>query len=226
MKYNIHQFPNPGFLTYQLTKDEMDFVWRRVAEVTDLEDNSKLYNDRLAGNISKSFDMGLHDLDTINNIIFRLANEYERQFCNATNKTYETQVSGKFTRSMTLNDWWVNYQYQTEFNPLHHHNGIYSWVIWMKIPTEFKDQSKLPIATNSNSNDKISNFNFTYTNVLGVVVDYKIEMSKAQEGTMAFFPARLKHNVYPFYNCDEPRISVAGNISMYSSLSEEPNKEK
>jgi len=208
MKYNIHQFPNPGFLTYQLTKDEMDFVWGRINEVTD----TKQVNDRLAGNISKSYDMGLYALDIINNIIFCLAHEYEEQF----RKPYEDQVAGKATYHIALRDWWVNYQYQNEFNPMHSHNGIFSWVIWMKIPTEFEDQAKLPIAANSNAKNKISSFNFTYTNSLGEVIDHTISMGKIKEGTMCFFPAKLKHCVYPFFNCDEARISVAGNISRFS----------
>ena len=219
MKYNIHHLPCPGFLTYQLSKDEMDFMWKRIAEATDSAKDPKLYNEQLAGNISKSFDMGLHNLDTINNIVFPLIREYEKQFSHI--KPFDNQVSGKqgFTRYMTLNDWWVNYQYQTEFNPTHHHSGVYSWVIWMKIPTEFEDQSKLPIAANSNAKNKISNFTFTYIDTLGVVVDYAMKMNKDKEGMMAFFPASLKHSVYPFFNSDEPRISVAGNIAMYTSPS-------
>ena len=70
MKYNVHNLPSPGFLTYQLAKEEMDFIWKRIAEATDSAKNPNLYNDRLAGNISKSYDMGLHDLDIINNIIY------------------------------------------------------------------------------------------------------------------------------------------------------------
>ena len=218
MKYDIHHLPSPGFLTYKLTKDEMDFMWNRINEVKD----HKQVNDKLAGNISKSYDMGLHNLKIINNIIFTLANEYERQF----GTPYEEQVSGTATHHLVLRDWWVNYQYQNEFNPMHSHSGIYSWVIWMKIPTEFEDQAKLPIASQSNSKDKISNFNFIYTNSIGTVTDYKIEMSKAREGTLCFFPARLKHSVYPFFNCDEARISIAGNISRYSRPNEEVNEEK
>tara|TARA_B100000519_G_scaffold120473_1_gene103987 strand:- start:501 stop:641 length:141 start_codon:yes stop_codon:yes gene_type:complete len=39
-------------------------------------------------------------------------------------------------------------------------------------------------------------------------------MSPKMEGTMLFFPARLKHTVYPFYNCKEERVSISGNISI------------
>ena len=37
-------------------------------------------------------------------------------------------------------------------------------------------------------------------------------MSPEDEGTMLFFPSQLDHQVYPFYDCDEERISVSGNI--------------
>jgi len=117
---------------------------------------------------------------------------------------------------MMLTEWWVNYQYQNEFNPMHAHDGIYSWVIWMKIPTESEEQNLLPIAANSNAQGQISNFYFTFTDTLGKIVNYEIAMGKSVEGTLVLFPAQLKHSVNQFYNCDESRISVAGNISMYS----------
>ena len=72
MKYNVHYLPSPGFLTYQLSKNEMDFIWERIAEATDPGKDPNLYNKQLAGNISKSFDMGLHNLEIINDIVFPL----------------------------------------------------------------------------------------------------------------------------------------------------------
>ena len=41
-----------------------------------------------------------------------------------------------------MREWWVNYQYQNEFNPQHDHTGVYSFVIWLKIPTEYDEQNK------------------------------------------------------------------------------------
>ena len=32
------------------------------------------------------------------------------------------------------------------------------------------------------------------------------------EGKMVLFPAMLNHQVYPFYNIDEERVSMSGNI--------------
>ena len=29
---------------------------------------------------------------------------------------------------------------------------------------------------------------------------------------MVLFPSQLRHQVYPFYNCDEERVSISGNV--------------
>ena len=42
-------------------------------------------------------------------------------------------------------------------------------------------------------------------------IEYRL--SPKFNGVMLFFPAKLRHCVYPFYETDEPRISIAGNLS-------------
>ena len=210
MKYNVHNFnPNPGYLSYKLTQDEIDFLWKRIDKANK---KHEVINGQLAGNISKSLNMGLNDIDPILKMVMPLCHEYPKQF----GLPYRDPVSGLAHNEMMLTEWWVNYQYQNEFNPMHAHDGIYSWVIWMKIPTESEEQNLLPIAANSNAQGQISNFYFTFTDTLGKIVNYEIAMGKSVEGTLVLFPAQLKHSVNQFYNCDESRISVAGNISMYS----------
>ena len=210
MKYNVHNFnPNPGYLSYKLTQDEIDFLWKRIDKANK---KHEVINGQLAGNISKSLNMGLYDIDPILKMVMPLCHEYPKQF----GLPYRDPVSGLAHNEMMLTEWWVNYQYQNEFNPMHAHDGIYSWVIWMKIPTESEEQNLLPIAANSNAQGQISNFYFSFTDTLGKIVNYEIAMGKSVEGTLVLFPAQLKHSVNQFYNCDESRISVAGNISMYS----------
>ena len=34
------------------------------------------------------------------------------------------------------------------------------------------------------------------------------------EGTLLFFPSPLYHSVHPYFDCDEERISVSGNIRL------------
>jgi len=210
MDYSAHTFqPNPGYITCKLNKDVIDFLWARIDKA---KERGVVVNSRLAGNITKSLDMGLEDIGLISNIVLPLCGEYSKQF----SQTYENQVTGESINVLSFNEWWVNYQYQNEFNPAHNLSGIYSWVIWMKIPTEFDDQKKLPIALESSSKNHISNFEFSYINSIGKVTQHIIQMEKKIEGTLCLFPAQLKHSVNPFYNCDDPRISIAGNVSLYS----------
>ena len=63
------------------------------------------------------------------------------------------------------------------------------------------------------SNSKLKSvFQFTYTDILGKIRCYNYYLNKSFEGDMLFFPSKLNHQVYPFYNCDDSRISVSGNI--------------
>ena len=86
-----------------------------------------------------------------------------------------------------------------------------SFVIWMKIPTDWREQHDLPFAKNSN-HPVTSDFQFTYSDILGNIQDYSIPMDSEKEVVILLFPSRLRHQVYPFYNCDEQRISISGNI--------------
>ena len=38
------------------------------------------------------------------------------------------------------------------------------------------------------------------------------KLNKGFEGIMLLFPSKLNHSVFPFYNCEEERISVSGNL--------------
>ena len=48
-----------------------------------------------------------------------------------------------------------------------------------------------------------------------------IPLSPEDEGRILFFPAWLKHQVFPFYGTEEERITISGNISLY-----DPNRPK
>ena len=115
-----------------------------------------------------------------------------------------------------LSRWWVNYQKQHEFNPLHNHSGVYSFVIWMKIPFDYEDQINLPNCKGSN-HPLNSGFVFEYLDILGNIKYHSYGLSKGDEGNMLFFPSELHHQVYPFYNCDKTRISISGNIFLDTS---------
>ena len=204
MKNDIKAFSpeNLGWLEYKLNDQERDYVWRCIK-------NKKIdYRSKLAGHISSSYTL----LDTgdwfFHNTIKPLLESYAVKFVNIA-KTFPTRRP----HPLWISEWWVNYQKQGEFNPLHDHSGVYSFVLWMKIPTDFNEQNNNPLASESNT-AKISVFEFQYLDILGNMKNYTYQLSKENEGVLVLFPASLKHCVYPFYYCDEERISISGNIGI------------
>ena len=192
--------PNIGALEKKLSDQEMDYLWKSI------DNKREDFRSKLAGNIDRSYRIMDRGNWFFNNTIRELCKIYGEEFGNLGAMAPNNQDHPYYMREM-----WVNYQKQGEFNPLHNHTGVYSFVVWMKIPTDHKQQKKLPQAIASNS-DAVSNFEFSYANILGIPSSMFIRMSPEKEGTMMFFPSDLRHQVYPFYDCDEDRISISGNI--------------
>ena len=191
---------NFGWLEKKLSTQEMDYLWKCI-------DNKKESNKgRLAGNIHESNILIDENNWFYENTLLPLIQQYANEIGNVG----ETIPVNQF-HSYCLSAFWVNYQKQGEFNPLHDHNGVYSFVIWMKIPTRHFEQNNNPISMHSNTH-RISTFELLYLNTLGKMSEFVYEMNPEIEGTMLFFPSKMMHQVYPFYNCEEERISVSGNI--------------
>ena len=78
------------------------------------------------------------------------------------------------------------------------------------------EQNDNPISkgTNHGGIPRISCFEFAYTDILGRINNYTYALNKSDSVKMLFFPAKLHHIVYPYYNCDEDRITISGNIGL------------
>ena len=201
---------DPGWLETRLNEKHMDLLWSCI------EKRGQEPYPNLAGNL-----YGSYALENNNTFYNSIIDPLVRYWI----KVYGDDIFGNQIKLIPwvsanmetyLNDWWVNYQHEGDYNPLHNHGGIFSFVIWMKIPTDWRDQKKLPRSTHSTSST-VSNFQFVYTNHLGKITSHTYYMSPEMEGRMLFFPANLKHTVYPFYDCKEERISISGNISVRST---------
>jgi hypothetical protein len=193
-----------GWLELELPKSVM---MRLQSYIETAKKNPVNYNDQLAGNISKS--LALEDKDNwfFQTILTPLIGNFCKSFI-----VYASQVNLLTENApYCLNTFWVNFQKENEFNPPHNHTGIWSFVIWVKIPTDWKEQHALPISANSNS-PRASDFEFLYTSMFGQIAKQAYFLDKKSEGGMLFFPAKLMHQVFPFYNCDEERVSISGNI--------------
>ena len=175
--------------------------------------NPVSYNPELAGNISKSLELKDKDNWFFQSILIPLIGEYTKSYPEDAHTNINILTD---SAPYCLEKFWVNFQKENEFNPIHNHGGIWSFVIWVKIPTDWREQHALPISANSNT-PKASDFEFVFMSMLGYISNYNYSLDKTSEGGMVFFPAKLMHTVYPFYNCDKERISISGNIKFNTS---------
>jgi len=184
----------------------MDKLWEYISSA---KENPKSFNDNLAGNIFSSLTLNDTDNWFFDNVCLPTIDEY-REIFRQSNAVHSKGIFQKDV-SYILGKLWVNFMKQHEFNPLHNHDGVYSFVVFMKIPTDWREQHEIPFVKNSNA-PMASNFEFVYTDIMGHIRSYSYFLDSSCEGIMLFFPAEMMHLVYPFYNCEEERITISGNI--------------
>jgi len=120
-------------------------------------------------------------------------------------------------RPFFLPQLWCNFQKRYEFNPPHDHSGVFSFVIFVKIPYDIKkEEACFPeIVTEEKAWGKTnyaSKFAFLYLNTAGAIQCDALRVDKSYEGKMIIFPAKQVHMVFPFYTSKDYRITVSGNI--------------
>ena len=108
---------------------------------------------------------------------------------------------------------WVNFQKKYEFNPVHNHTGIFSFIIFCQIPYDYESEAK-PWNNKTSVNNIASCLQFLYTDVLGAIQTHQVKVDKSFENKILFFNAKQNHCVYPFYTSDDYRITISGNIAI------------
>ena len=193
-----------GWLETKLPKTVM---MRLQSYIETAKKNPTNWNRELVGNISKSLLIEDKDNWFLQTVLIPLIHTFDELY-----PLYRKELS-ILTKDVPycLEPFWVNFQKENEFNPPHNHCGVFSFVIWVKIPTDWREQHALPISANSNVH-KASDFEFRYTSMFGENLYRSYLLDKKSEGQMLFFPAKLMHTVHPFYNCDKERVSISGNI--------------
>jgi len=201
-------FPNIGVVEAKLPEDVTKDIWKAIKKARKNPDNMK---DELAGNISSSI-----RLDADSPQLAEFLNTILPEFIKSHIESYGApwRAVMKEGEGFNLESLWVNFQKKHEFNPPHDHSGVFSFVIWMQIPTSYAEQKKLPVCAESNADNHISNFAFSYTNTMGRVSTFAYNMEKEAEGYMVMFPSQMLHQVFPFYESDGERISISGNVDI------------
>ena len=106
---------------------------------------------------------------------------------------------------------WINYQKANEYNPPHNHAGDLSFVTYLQVPDEIKEECELSKDQRKNTGPGTINFNYGVDMACNVSSFVRLP----RVGDIFIFPSWLKHYVNAFKS-DVERISVSGNIFMRS----------
>ena len=185
----ILQLPNDGYIRHSLPTDLFDALLTEAFECN----NQKIVTGLVRTDGNQTCDhYGMSDKNTndLKDFIFPYIDHYRENF------TYLNDIHYLSSNSpYVFGKPWYNIQTPNQYLPIHTHQGILSYTIWLKLPI-------------------LSDFLFSYTDILGNIKSYKIELSPKDNGDFIIFPNRLSHQIYPFLSDDpnETRISISGNI--------------
>jgi len=203
-------FPNNGVLFHRVP----DEIMTKVRQVTDdmiasnFEDGVKA-NYKLTANIINEFDFTKELAPVLLDYISSLASFHDHR--SQPHHIGQVVNVASRPRQFKFKDVWANFQKKHEFHPHHIHGGVYSFVIWTKIPYKLEDELAVyPDATLKCA----SMFVFYYTDILGQVRSMPVPVDQDYEGIICLFPKGLGHSVNPFYTSDGYRVSVSGDLVM------------
>lgn len=201
-------FPNYG---YSISKFPDEIVTILKDEIQDIKKSidkkEKIYKN-LAGHIETQVYLEKSQV-LIEPYLLEMAVQYITSW-NYHQELYQARSIEK-PLSFCIDKVWINFQKKYEYNPLHNHQGIFSFVSWIDIPYNLEEEMTMPHVSVSN-HAMATSFNFVFTNILGDVQSLPFFPEKCHEGTIIFFPSRLKHLVYPFFTSEKDRISISGNL--------------
>lgn len=207
MEYEIGGPPPNLFLLTKLPENSLVELKKeiKIIESNFANFSDKKANNDLAGNLEKEYSLLEKNVLYLDKVIAPYVKKY-----NEVNPLLDSiQVLDK-NLPLILDKPWVNFQKKYEFNPIHNHKGIFSFVLWLEIPYYLKDEMKNPSSINSNNNCP-GHFELLYIDIMGRIQTHKIPVDKNMENYLLVFPSQIYHCVYPFYTSDKHRISVSGN---------------
>ncbi len=211
VQYNVLTW-GPCVVKMKITDDFHKIL---IKESEAAKDPKNLYQHRLAGIIQKEYQ--IKDRKKILPYLNDIIKIYDRIWDKWRNN--DKPSNNKYL----IKALWVNFQRQHEFNPPHDHSDELSFVTYLKIPKEIKEEY-------NNYKGKSSGpggISFIYGEGNRQAITYQAHFP--EEKDLFIFPAWLKHYVAPFQSNVE-RVSVAGNITSNIEIKNlqptEPQNEK
>jgi hypothetical protein len=203
-----------GYLLHKIPNNIFDILKNTIKKNKDIK--TKDFSQNTVGHIDGTYE--LEPTEELKNYLYELSQIYVNVFpkyrLSLTDliHDYRYEALDRIIK-LDVGSFWVNFQKKYEFNPIHNHAGVFSFVIWIKVPYTMENELlHSPCKRNDNKNNA-GCFGFVYPNYSRFGVETRIiRVDRNYEGVICFFPSELNHFVYPFYTDDGYRISVAGNL--------------
>ena len=154
---------------------------------------------KLAGIMKDEWSFKKSDREWIEKTLYPWFATYFKAFAQYSGEEYEPVP-------FYLDDLWVNYQKANDFNPLHNHTGLLSFVLYLDVPEKILEEHRQW----DNRGPKPGMISFRYGEDKPMLSPMRMYIPKA--GDIFIFPAWLEHMVIPFKTPDVERVSVSGNI--------------
>tara|TARA_B100000287_G_scaffold84042_1_gene76755 strand:- start:4661 stop:5320 length:660 start_codon:yes stop_codon:yes gene_type:complete len=172
-------------------------VYHPLLEYTKLRRHDEVWNmnERLAGALNQQSSLGewKYQCPTLEPYLLNLVEPIWNDVY--TTCPWEFNSCKDITRFLKLHNLWVNYQKKNEYNPMHVHAGVVSFVIFVDIPYGWEERN-----------------NF-YSDGAFQLEKEVLPVDNSWNGTILMFPSTTNHAVYPFRSTDKERTTVSGNIA-------------
>lgn len=128
-----------------------------------------------------------------------------------------------------LDSLWINVQRELEYNPIHHHSGDISFVIYLEISEEIYSEVNTTTSIRNGAIQFVDGFDHNYfkelnddwENIRRTLVPLRAYQHMPRAGEMFIFPSYLTHHVQAFKTPGCRRISISGNVSIGDVITEE-----
>ncbi len=202
----LDDFPNYGVLETKLEEKHIDLLYDYIRESAP---NGYEFDGNEIVNHSKDNQWQLTDHygRFTNEVLMPNVKEYMDKW------GPPLSVSTTHYHQLCLNRFWVRATTKDQYQGIHDHHSALSFVIWLKIPTDWEEEQKGDMGF---AHPDATDFIFLYTDCIGKIRSYNYKLSPDCEGTMLVFPSELNHCVMPGYTQSGYRISVAGDVSFDS----------
>ena len=217
---NKEKFARLGINHYTLPTDMFD--WLKIKSF-EAKDNFNDARERLVGHIQREYFItsavrDKKDLKVDNDPIYLQFKDWlsHHSFKKPANMFGGSNYILNNDRSLCISSLWVNFQKKYEFNPPHTHGGLFSFIIFVNIPYNFKNELEYFSVGKPGADPHTSKLYFLTLcplseNNNGISVTM-LDVDQSYEGKILIFPSNLTHGVHPFYTSDDYRITMSGNL--------------